>query len=57
VQNLDAPASRVRAALAGVFGPVAAIGDGFAAQRRNCVASGAALTQDRLAGMRERAGG
>lgn len=53
MQNLDAPASRVRAALEGVFGPVAAIGDGFAAQRRNCVASGAALTQDRLAGMRE----
>jgi hypothetical protein len=53
VQNLDAPASRARAALEGVFGPVAAIGDGFAAQRRHCVASGAALTPDRLAGMRE----
>ena len=51
--DLHAPASRVRAALEGVFGPVAAIGDGFVAQRRNCVASGTALTPDRLAGMRE----
>jgi hypothetical protein len=32
VADLDTPASRVRAALASVFGPVAAIGDGdFAA--------------------------
>jgi hypothetical protein len=53
VGDLHAPASRVRAALEGVFGPVAAIGDGFVAQRRNCVASGTALTPDRLAGMRE----
>ena len=53
MENLGAPAARVRAALEGVFGPVAAIGDGFAAQRRHCAASGAALTPERLAGMRE----
>jgi hypothetical protein len=49
VGNLDAPASQVRAALEGVSGPVAAIGDGFVAQRRYCAASGAALTPERLA--------
>jgi hypothetical protein len=39
--------------LDGVFGPVTAIGDGFVAQRRNCLAAGAALTPDRLSGLRE----
>ena len=53
MQNLQAPAARVRAALDGVFGPVAAIGDAFAAQRRRSAAAGAALTPDRLAGLRE----
>jgi len=53
VGDLDAPASRVRAVLEGVFRPVTAIGDGFVAQRRNCLAAGAALTADRLSGMRE----
>ena len=51
--DLSTSAARVRAVLEGVFGPVTAIGDGFVAQRRNCVASGTALTPDRLAGMRE----
>jgi hypothetical protein len=36
-----------------VFGPVTAIGDGFVAQRRACLAAGAPLTPDRLSGMRE----
>jgi hypothetical protein len=53
VGDLSAPASRVRAVLEGVFGPVTAIGDGFVAQRRNCLAAGAALTPDRLSGLRE----
>jgi hypothetical protein len=53
VADLDTPASRVRAALASVFGPVAAIGDGFVAQRRACLAAGAVLTPDRLSGLRE----
>jgi hypothetical protein len=53
VTDLDIPASRVRAALAAVFGPVTAIGDGFVAQRRACLAAGAALTPDRLSGLRE----
>jgi hypothetical protein len=39
--------------LEGVFRPVTATGDGFVAQRRNCLAAGAALTPDRLSGMRE----
>ena len=51
--DLSAPAARVRAVLEGVFWPVTAIGDGFVAQRRNCLAAGAALTPDRLSGMRE----
>ena len=51
--DLDTPASRVRALLEGVFGPVTAIGDGFVAQRRDCLAAGAALTPDKLSGMRE----
>lgn len=51
--DLDAPASRVRALLEGVFRPVTAIGDGFVAQRRSCLAAGGALTPDRLSGMRE----
>ena len=53
VGDLDAPASRVRAVLEGVFRPVTAIGDGFVAQRRDCLAAEAALTPDRLSGMRE----
>jgi hypothetical protein len=53
VGSLDQPAAQVRAALEGVFGPVTAIGDGFVAQRRACLASGAPLTPDRLSGMRE----
>jgi hypothetical protein len=53
VGDLDAPASRVRALLERVFRPVTAIGDGFVAQRRDCLAAGAALTPDRLSGMRE----
>ncbi len=53
VGDLGAPASRVRAVLEGVFRPVTAIGDGFVAQRRDCLAAGAALTPDRLSGMRE----
>jgi hypothetical protein len=36
-----------------VFVPVTAIGDGFVAQRRACLAAGAALTPDRLSGLRE----
>jgi hypothetical protein len=36
-----------------VFGPVTAIGDGFVAQRRACLAAGAPLTPDRLSGLRE----
>lgn len=51
--SLDQPAAKVRAALEGVFGPVTAIGDGFVAQRRACLASGAPLTPDRLSGLRE----
>ncbi|MGH3209768.1 MAG: cache domain-containing protein [Trebonia sp.] len=51
--DLGTPASRVRALLEGVFGPVTAIGDGFVAQRRDCLAAGAALTPDRLSGLRE----
>jgi hypothetical protein len=39
--------------LDGVFWPVTAIGDGFVAQWRSCLAAGAALTPDRLSGMRE----
>jgi len=53
VGDLHTPASRVRAVLEGVFGPVTAIGDGFVAQRRDCLAAGAALTPDRLSAMRE----
>jgi hypothetical protein len=53
VGDLDTPASRVGALLEGVFGPVTAIGDGFVAQRRDCLAAGAALTPDKLSGLRE----
>jgi hypothetical protein len=53
VGELGKPAARVRAVLEGVFGPVTAIGDGFVAQRRDCLAAGAALTPDRLSGLRE----
>ena len=51
--DLDKPAAQVRSMLEGVFGPVTAIGDGFVAQRRACLAAGAVLTPDRLSGMRE----
>ena len=51
--NLEAPGSRVRAALEDMFGAVAGIGDAFAAQRRGCLTAGAALTPDRLSGLRE----
>jgi len=53
VVDLDVPGSRVRAVLEGIFGPVAAIGAAFAAQRWNCLAADTALTPDRLSGMRE----
>src|SRR5215472_242120 len=53
VVDLEAPGSRVRVALEDMFGAVAEIGAAFAAQRRGCLAAGAALTPDRLAGMRE----
>jgi hypothetical protein len=53
VGDLETPASRVRAVLEGVFGPVTAIGDGFVVQRRNSVAAEVALTPDRLPGLRE----
>src|SRR5215469_2383150 len=36
-----------------MFGAVAEIGNAFAAQRRGCLAAGAALTPDRLSGLRE----
>ena len=51
--ELAAAGSRVRAVLEEVFAAAAAIGDAFAAQRRDCVAAGTALTADRLAGLRE----
>jgi hypothetical protein len=53
VADLEAAASRVRAALEDVFGAVAEIGAAFAAQRSGCLAAGAALTPDRLSGLRE----
>jgi hypothetical protein len=53
VGDLATPAAQVRAVLEGVFRPVTAIGDGFVAQRRDCLATGAALTPDRLSGLRE----
>ena len=51
--DLEAAGSRVRAALEDTFGAVAEIGAAFAAQQRGCLASGAALTPDRLSGLRE----
>ena len=51
--DLAAAGSRVRAALEDMFGAVAEIGAAFAAQRQGCLAAGAALTPDRLSGMRE----
>ncbi|HXT91733.1 MAG TPA: cache domain-containing protein [Trebonia sp.] len=51
--DLAAAGSRVRAVLEEVFGAATAIGDAFAAQRRGCIAAGAALTADRLVGLRE----
>jgi hypothetical protein len=53
VVDLEAAGSRVRVALEDVFSAVAEIGDTFAAQRGGCLAAGAALTPDRLSGMRE----
>jgi hypothetical protein len=53
VVDLEAPGSRVRGALEGMFGAVAEIGAAFAAQRSGCLAAGAVLTPDRLSGMRE----
>jgi hypothetical protein len=43
----------VRAVLEAEFGPVEAIGAAFLAQRRQCVAAGAPLSPERLAGLRE----
>jgi hypothetical protein len=43
----------VRAVLEGEFGPVEAIGAAFLAQRRQCLAAGAPLSPERLAGTRE----
>ena len=51
--DLEATASRVRTALEDMFGAVAEIGAAFAAQRGGCLAAGAALTPDRLSGLRE----
>jgi hypothetical protein len=51
--ELEAAAARVRAVLEGEFRPVEAIGAAFLAQRRQCVAAGAPLSPERLAGMRE----
>jgi hypothetical protein len=53
VDNLTGPAAQVRAALEEIFTAVSAIGDAFAAHRDGCLASGTALTPDRLAGLRE----
>lgn len=53
MRDIDAAASRVGEAIEGVFGPMTAIGAAFVAQRRNALASGAALTPERLSGMRE----
>ena len=51
--DLAAAGARVRAVLEEVFGAASAIGDAFAAQRRDCIAAGTALTADRLGGLRE----
>jgi hypothetical protein len=51
--DLDAAAARVRALLEGEFGPVEAIGAAFLGQWRQCLATGAPLTPERLAGIRE----
>lgn len=51
--ELAAAGARVRTALEDVFGALSAIGAAFVAQRRNCLAAGAALTPDRLSGLRE----
>jgi hypothetical protein len=53
VTELATAGARVRAALEDVFAAVSVIGGAFAAQRRSCRAAGAALTPDRLAGLRE----
>jgi hypothetical protein len=51
--DLEAAAARVRALLEGEFGPVEEIGAAFLAQWRQCLAAGAPLSSERLAGMRE----
>lgn len=51
--DLDTAGARVRAAIEDVFRAADAIGAAFVAQRRACLAAGAALTPERLAGMRE----
>jgi hypothetical protein len=53
VGDLAAASARVRAVLEHVFAAASAIGDAFAAQRRDCIAAGTALTADRLGGLRE----
>jgi len=53
VGDLAAAGTRVRAVLEHVFAAASAIGDAFAAQRRDCIAAGTALTADRLGGLRE----
>ena len=51
--DLEAAAARVRAAVEDVFRAADAIAAAFVAQRRACLAAGAALTPERLAGLRE----
>lgn len=51
--DLDAAATRLRATLEDQFRPVEAIGAAFVEQRRECLAAGAPLSPERLAGMRE----
>jgi hypothetical protein len=53
LETLETAGARIRAVLEDVFLAAGAIGDAFAAQRRGCLASGAALTPERLAGLRE----
>jgi hypothetical protein len=53
VVDLEAPGSLVRVTLEDMFGAIAEIGAAFAAQRSGCLAAGAALTADRLSGLRE----
>jgi hypothetical protein len=53
VGDLAAAGARVRGVLEEVFAAASAIGDAFAAQRRDCIAAGTPLTADRLGGLRE----